>query len=92
MRIQIAGGFVGQHQIGFLKQSTGHCDALVRRQVAPMHNNRIYHTLTMLADGTVLALGGESSGDQSVVTSGVLQAEIWNPDTETWSTGPSMAA
>ena len=26
-----------------------------------MHTARIYHTLTMLADGTVLAVGGEKS-------------------------------
>jgi hypothetical protein len=62
------------------------------RQIAPMHHARIYHTLTMLADGTVLAVGGESSSDQSVVTSGELQAEIWDPATETWTNVASMAA
>jgi hypothetical protein len=62
------------------------------RQTAAMHHARIYHTLTMLADGTVLAVGGENSSDQSVVTSGELQAEIWDPATETWSNVASMAA
>jgi hypothetical protein len=62
------------------------------RQIAPMHNNRIYHTLTMLADGTVLAIGGDSSSDQNVITTGVLPTEIWNPATETWSTAAPIAA
>ena len=55
------------------------------RTVPSMHSARIYHTLTMLADGTVLAVGGENSSDQSIVTSGVLTAEIWDPATETWT-------
>ncbi len=62
------------------------------RQVTPMHNARIYHTLTMLADGTVLAVGGEQTSDQEVVTSGVLPTEIWNPETETWSMAAPIAA
>ena len=62
------------------------------QQIAPMHNNRIYHTLTMLADGTVLAIGGDSSSDQDVITTGVLPTEIWNPATETWSTAAPIAA
>ncbi|HEX5810463.1 MAG TPA: galactose oxidase-like domain-containing protein, partial [Pseudonocardia sp.] len=62
------------------------------RQIPAMHNARIYHTLTMLADGTVLALGGEQSSDQSIVTSGVLPAEIWNPASETWTSVAPMAA
>jgi hypothetical protein len=61
--------------------------------VASMHNDRIYHTLTMLADGTVLAIGGEATSDQNVVTTGVLPTEIWNPTTETWTeTAPIAAA
>ena len=52
---------------------------------------RIYHTLTTLADGTVLAIGGETSSDQSIVTSGVLPTEIWNPTTETWTPAAPIA-
>jgi hypothetical protein len=61
------------------------------RHIAPMHNARDYHTLTMLADGTVLAVGGEQTSDQSIVTSGVLPTEIWNPATETWTTAAPIA-
>ncbi|HXC46615.1 MAG TPA: fibronectin type III domain-containing protein, partial [Solirubrobacteraceae bacterium] len=62
------------------------------QQIAPMHNNRVYHTLTMLANGEVLAVGGEASSDQEVVTSGVLPTEIWNPATEKWSAAAPIAA
>jgi Domain of unknown function (DUF1929)/Fibronectin type III domain len=62
------------------------------RSVAPMHNARIYHTLTMLADGTVLAVGGEGTSDQHVITTGVLPTEIWNPSTETWTVTAPIAA
>ena len=62
------------------------------RQTASMNTARVYHTLTMLADGKVLAVGGEQSSDQTNVTSGVLSTEIWDPSTETWTTGASMAA
>ena len=56
------------------------------RQTSPMLHARIYHTLTMLPDGTVLAVGGEPTWGQTgatETTGGVLQGEIWNPDTET---------
>jgi hypothetical protein len=59
------------------------------RSVAPMAYARIYHTLTMLADGTVLAVGGEPTAGQTgptEVSGGVLPSEIWNPTTETWTT------
>ena len=59
---------------------------------APMANARVYHTLTMLADGQVLAVGGAANSDQTHITTGVLSTEIWNPATQTWSTGASMAA
>jgi hypothetical protein len=57
-------------------------------QTAAMAHARIYHTLTMLADGTVLAVGGEPTAGQtgqSEVSGGVLPSEIWNPTTQTWS-------
>ncbi|HEX4725490.1 MAG TPA: galactose oxidase-like domain-containing protein, partial [Pseudonocardiaceae bacterium] len=44
------------------------------------------------ADGTVLAVGGEATSDQDVVTTGVLPAEIWNPNTGAWTTVASMSA
>jgi hypothetical protein len=61
-------------------------------QIAPMHNARIYHTLTMLADGTVLAVGGEATSNQEIVTTGVLPTEIWNPATETWTPAAPITA
>jgi len=62
------------------------------KTAAPMQNARIYHTLTMLADGTVLAIGGEPTSDQNIVTTGVLPTEIWNPATETWTSAAPIAA
>ncbi len=57
-------------------------------QTAPMAHARMYHTLTMLADGTVLAAGGEPTSGQTgstEVSGGILPSEIWNPATQTWS-------
>ena len=62
------------------------------RQTAPMLSDRIYHTLTMLANGEVLAVGGEATSNQAVVTKGVLPTEIWNPASETWSAAAPIAA
>jgi chitodextrinase len=54
---------------------------------APMANGRRQHNLTVLADGTVLATGGNSSGAGLVdLNNGVYAAERWNPATGTWST------
>jgi hypothetical protein len=57
-----------------------------------MNNARVYHTLTMLADGRVLAVGGGTVSDQMQITNGVLPAEIWDPATGQWSTIGSIAA
>ena len=61
------------------------------RTTAPMNQNRVYHTLTMLADGRVLAIGGSGTSDQHVITTGVLPTEIWDPATETWSPAAPIA-
>jgi hypothetical protein len=60
--------------------------------IAPMNYARDYHTLTMLADGRVLAVGGGQTSDQMQITSGVLPAEIWDPATQQWTTIGSIAA
>lgn len=54
---------------------------------APMAFGRRQHNLTVLADGTVLATGGNSSGASLVdLNAGVYPAELWNPDTGQWRT------
>ena len=60
---------------------------------APMANGRRQHNLTVLADGTVLATGGNSSGASLVdLNNGVYAAELWNPATGTWKTLASEQA
>ena len=54
---------------------------------APMANGRRQHNLTVLADGSVLATGGNSSGAGLVdLANGVYAAERWNPATGAWTT------
>jgi hypothetical protein len=56
------------------------------RNVAPMAFGRGYHVLTSLPDGNVLVTGGESRSDGRDLTKAVLAAEMWNPDSEQWTT------
>src|SRR3954454_14883545 len=58
---------------------------------APMAYGRRQHNLTVLADGTVLATGGNSSGASLVdLANGVYVAEQWNPATGQWKTLAAM--
>jgi hypothetical protein len=58
---------------------------------APMAYGRRQHNLTVLADGTVLATGGNSSGAGLVdLNNGVYPAEQWNPATGQWKTLAAM--
>ena len=61
------------------------------RSTAPMAHPRAYQNMTMLPDGTVLVSGGMTTSDGTDLTKAVLPAEIWNPDTETWTTVASAA-
>jgi Concanavalin A-like lectin/glucanases superfamily/Domain of unknown function (DUF1929) len=64
----------------------------VWRDVARMKWQRTYHTLTVLPDGDVLALGGQSVANANRLLSGpVLQPEIWHPQTNTWNAMASSA-
>ncbi len=60
------------------------------RQTADMAFPRTFHTLSPLPDGTVIATGGGRDNDVDS-GKGVLEAEIWSPVTETWSTMAPMA-
>jgi hypothetical protein len=58
---------------------------------APMAYGRRQHNLTVLADGTVLATGGNSSGAPLVdLNNGVYPAELWSPATGQWQTLAAM--
>ena len=60
------------------------------RETAAMTRARAYHNLTLLPDGTVLASGGGTTSDGVNIAKSVLPAEIWNPDTETWTQVDSL--
>ena len=66
---------------------------LATRPAAPMANRRRQHNLTILADGSLLATGGQSvTGDGLIsLANAVYAAERWNPDTDTWTTLASAA-
>ncbi|HKS08815.1 MAG TPA: DUF4082 domain-containing protein [Pyrinomonadaceae bacterium] len=67
-------------------------------EMAPMKFKRTYHTATMLPDGKVLVTGGVScpggnniqsyDGDDTIKCSSgqVMNAELWDPATNTWTT------
>jgi hypothetical protein len=56
------------------------------QEAAPMKYRRAYQTLTVLPDGKVLATGGQRATDGVDETTGVLPAELWDPQTNTWKT------
>jgi Galactose oxidase, central domain len=59
-------------------------------QTGNMNIPRLYHTATLLSDGRVLVTGGQSAGDgnDNFVEK---TAEIYNPDTGTWTLLDSMS-
>jgi hypothetical protein len=59
---------------------------------SPMAFGRRQHNLTLLADGSVLATGGNSTGAALVdMDGGVYNAERWNPATGRWTTLAAQA-
>jgi galactose oxidase-like protein/carboxypeptidase family protein/Kelch motif protein len=59
------------------------------REIDPMAYARRRMNMIILPDGKVLAIGGTASADNE--STAVLATEIWDPDTEKWTTGSSMA-
>jgi Domain of unknown function (DUF1929)/Bacterial Ig domain/Kelch motif len=58
------------------------------QETSPMAFARRRQNATILADGTVMAIGG--TGQSDAATAAVLPGEIWNPDTKTWKTVAAM--
>ena len=57
-------------------------------RAAPLSTNRIGHTATLLADGRVLVVGGETSYHYALFRNGT--AEIFDPATGAWTPTGSM--
>ena len=59
---------------------------------SPMAFGRRQFNLTLLADGSVLATGGNSTGASLIdMNGGVYNAERWNPATGQWTTLAAQA-
>jgi hypothetical protein len=60
------------------------------QNVTPMNYARYTHTLTILPDGKVLAVGGTTVMDDIYPNTDQLSSEVWDPSTNTWTTLASM--
>ncbi|MFL6446301.1 MAG: galactose oxidase-like domain-containing protein [Bryobacteraceae bacterium] len=60
------------------------------QQTASMAYSRTFGNLTMLPDGSVLATGGESDKNGGDISKAIYAAELWWPQTRTWTTMASM--
>ena len=56
------------------------------RETTPMAFARTFHTVTMLPDGTAMVSGGSQRKSETNLTPAVLEAELWSPQTEAWTT------
>jgi len=57
---------------------------------APMAFARSFLNLVTLPDGNVLAVGGESDKNGGIIANAVYAAEMWSPQSQTWTTMASM--
>ena len=61
-------------------------------QVSSMNFARAYHTMVLLPDGNVLVTNGGQTTNAVGVSNAVLQAEMWSPATQQFSSLASMVA
>jgi hypothetical protein len=61
------------------------------QQTGPLQTGRSNFNMTVLPDGTVFASGGSSDLNGSDPATAVYSTELWNPDTQTWSTMDSLS-
>jgi Domain of unknown function (DUF1929)/Bacterial Ig domain len=88
-KILVAGGgpAVSDSRVIDLRGATPQVSA-----TSPMAFGRRYLDLTVLADGSVLATGGNSNGAFQVdLNAGVFPAELWDPATGNWKTLAPMS-
>ncbi len=87
-KILVAGGAQGLDSAVII-------DTATRQTVdtTPLNNGRRQHNLTILADGSVLATGGNDDGAEFYSpneAAHVLVPEIWNPETQIWTEQNAM--
>lgn len=75
---------------GFYNKSTYLYDAATNqwRTSAPLTQQRVAFTLSLLPDGRVLAAGGNE--DYSEQSTKNMTTEIWDPKTDKWTAGPPL--
>jgi hypothetical protein len=61
------------------------------RPTASMESAREFHNAVLLADGTVLVVGGGQTGVGGLLTVPEYGAELFDPETETWATMATQA-
>jgi galactose oxidase-like protein/Big-like domain-containing protein/Kelch motif protein len=59
-------------------------------QTPSMVYSRSFLNLPVLPDGTVLAIGGETDKNGGNIANAVYPAELWSPQTQTWTTMGAM--
>ena len=60
------------------------------QQTPSMAYARSFLNMTVLPDGSVLTTGGESDKNGGNIANAIYAAELWSPQTQTWSTMSSM--
>ncbi|HET7872208.1 MAG TPA: galactose oxidase-like domain-containing protein, partial [Terriglobales bacterium] len=60
------------------------------QQTPSMAFPRSFLNLTTLPDGSVLVTGGESDRNGGIISNAIYAAEMWSPQSQTWSTMASM--
>jgi N-acetylneuraminic acid mutarotase len=60
------------------------------QQTPSMAYPRTFLNLTSLPDGTVLVTGGETDKNGGDISKAVYPAELWSPQTQTWTTMSAM--
>lgn len=95
-----SGGATAQYRPGKILMSGGRSDGssvkktsvidinqpnFTWRSIGEMQYARYYHNLVNLPDGKVLAVGGANAPSPSA-SSGPLATEMWDPQTEQWTT------
>jgi hypothetical protein len=88
-KILVAGGGASVKSSYLIDINTSAASAQMN---TPMNLGRRQHNLTVLADGSVLATGGNSSGADLVdLNASVYSAELWSPLTRAWTTMSRMS-